>query len=310
MNYSEQILKARFEQLPEDIREAIIATPWKNKLAQIASKHNLHIDQEGHLGEETIIVMFGLDHPDNLVYNISKHVEVSEEKAEEIAEDLNNEIFLKIRESLKRVIEEREEEGEGENNKSFLVDSLSPDKAGLLGGKKEETREEEEILNREDILRDIEDKEHHNLPSINKSELHLEARLPSGIVKKTVNLPSEQVSFRNMTNDVKTEKPAEIKPLRNSAELEREQKIFEKVNRSAEQYDTANKINIRTEQTQKQPASAEAIRTMEKDIFKLKMSGTVSVPKETVEVNDFLPKLSKKPASDGDRAMDPYRESF
>ena len=102
MNYSEQILKARFEQLPEDIRKAIIATKWEYKLGQISDKHNLHIDQAGHLGEETVIVMFGLEHPENLVANIVRHVEVSEEKAEAIAEDLNREIFLKVRESLKQ----------------------------------------------------------------------------------------------------------------------------------------------------------------------------------------------------------------
>ena len=55
MNYSEQILKERFEQLPEDVKEAILATPWKEKLNQISGKHNLHIDQAGHLGEETAI---------------------------------------------------------------------------------------------------------------------------------------------------------------------------------------------------------------------------------------------------------------
>lgn len=320
MNYSEQILKARFAQLPEDVRKAITATPWKDKLAQISRKHNLHIDQEGHLGEEAVIVMFGLDHPDNLVYNIAQNVEVSKEKAEVIAEDLNNEIFLKVRESLKKIFEEREE---GDSKSSFLGGSLSADEAGLLDEKKEGDRsllassflgkkggEERETLNREDVLRDIEDKEHHNLPTTSMPELHLETKRPSEIIEKSVNLPSEQISFPKITNDVKTEKHDETKPLRNSAELEREQKIFKKVNQNAEQDDTtADKINIRAEQAQKQPLSEETIRTMEKDIFKVKMSGTVSLPKETVEVNDFLPKLNKKSMPNGDDKFDPYKES-
>lgn len=166
MNYSEQILKARFEQLPEDIKEAITATPWKEKLRQISEKHNLHIDQAGHLGEETVLVMFGIEHADNLIANIAKHVEVSEEKAEAIAEDLNREIFLKVRESLKKIFEERDEEGS-----SFLDDSL----LGKTG---------EEELNREDILREIEDKEHHNLPTISNPELHLEVSPPSELAVK------------------------------------------------------------------------------------------------------------------------------
>lgn len=136
MNYSEQILNDRFEQLPEDVRKAIIATPWKERLSQISDKHNLHIDQAGRLGEETVIVMFGLEHPDNLIPNIAKHIGVSEEKAEAIAEDLNREIFLKVRESLKKIFE-------GENN---------------MVGKMEEE------LNREEILREIEDKERQKEP--------------------------------------------------------------------------------------------------------------------------------------------------
>ena len=265
MNYSEQILKARFEQLPEDVRSAITATPWNEKLKQISDKHNLHIDQAGHLGEETAIVMFGLDHTDNLVANIAKHVEVSEEKAEAIAEDLNREIFLKVRESLKKIFEERDERAGG----SFL--------AGSLLGKTEEKESEtetDETLKREDILREIEDKEHHNLPAVNKQELHLEARPPSEI--------SAQVSFQNqkMADSAKRDKPAEM-------------------------------IVIRPEQPQRQPAmpQGEAMKTMKGDIFKNKMSGTVNMPRETIEINDAKTPAKKLPSDVGNK-IDPYREKI
>jgi len=249
MNYSEQILKARFEQLPEDVRGAITATPWREKLKKISEKHNLHIDQAGHLGEETAIVMFGLDHTDNLVANIAKHVEVSEEKAEAIAEDLNREIFLKVRESLKKIFEQKNDQEAA----------------------KQPEAETEETPSREDILREIEDKEHHNLPAVNKQELHLEARSPSEI--------SEQVSFQNqkMAGDDKREKPIEI--------------------------------HFQSEQVQKETSvkQEEAIKTMPKDIVKAKMSGTVSVPKETVEINDAKPPAKKLPSDVGNK-IDPYRE--
>ncbi len=301
MNHSEQILKARFEQLPEDVRKAIIATPWKDKLAQIASKHKLHIDQADRLGKETIIVMFGLDHPDNLIYNIAKNVEVSEEEATAIAEDLNNEIFLKIRESLKRVIEERVEEGE-EKEKSFLASlpmrqgsSLSADEAGLLEKTKdkESKTETEEIPSREDILKEIEDKEHHNLPMVNKSELHLEAKLPSEI--KVFEKPADSPN-QNTVDDAKaeTEKSEKTNSFINHGESEEEQKIFEKVNRNS---------NLEA----RLPSKEGAIKTMSDDIIKLKMSEVVNVPKETIEVKDSkLP--PKKDLSGAGRKADPYRE--
>lgn len=287
MNYSEQILKARFEQLPEDIREAIMATPWREKLKQISDRHNLHIDQAGHLGEETVLVMFGIEHADNLIANIAKHAEISEEKAEAIAEDLNREIFLKVRESLKKIFEERDEKGE---DSSFLGDSLlgKRDKKETEGSLLGKTGEEE--LNRESILREIEDKEHHNLPSTNKTELHLEIPFPSEIVEKSTNfhleasLPSEiapsgQGAFQNqkMTDEIKREKPIEI--------------------------------NLELEQIAKKPFESkdEALRTMPKDIIKAKMGGTVSVPKETVEIGDVVPPPKMKLPDVG--KIDPYRES-
>lgn len=283
MNYSEQILRARFEQLPEDVQKAIIATPWKDKLAQIANKHNLHIDQEGHLGEETVIVMFGLDHPDNLAYNIAEHVEVSEEEAEAIAEDLNNEIFLKIRESLKKVIEKRGNEGEEENGKSGSLES------GLLSKKTEETKEEE-ILNREDILRDIEDKEHHNLPVINKTEQHLEIRPTNDLVSKTPNLPNTQQDFQKIKINIGQTTPTSSKTSPNIEQKPPESRF--KIN------------NYESDASKKTPEQTAIIRTMKSDIFKEKMSGTVSLPKETVEVNDLLPPIKK----DSTKIIDPYRE--
>lgn len=264
MNYSEQILKARFEQLPESVKEAIIATPWKDKLAQIAGKHRMHIDQADRLDKETIIVMFGLEHPDNLVYNIAKHLDVSEEKAEAIAEDLNNEIFLKIRESLKMVTE-----GRGvytDNKSSLLTDSLL--------GKTGEKVAEEEIPSREDILKEIEDKEHHNLPMVNKSELHLGVQLPSEIkvFEKPADLSSERASFEETASDIKAEeKLAETSSFINRDESERERKIFEKVNNNSH------------------------------------LGAELPSEEEAVKINDsvFLPKA--KPSDVGKKA-DPYRE--
>lgn len=277
MDETKEILINQFNKLPKDVQDAILSVNLRSKMQFITKKNNLHIDQAEALENETVFVMLGLEHPANLVANIAKNLEVSEEKAAAIAGNINDEIFLKIRESLKKIFEERKEEGE-EKKGIFLGGSLSADEAGLSDKKDEGTAEKEGTLKREDILRDIEDKEHHNLPAINKTELHLEARPPSEIVEKTVNLPGEQVSFQNAENNAKIARQGEIK--------------------------------TQTQQMQKPPVvpQAEAIKTMKNDIFMNKMSGTVNLPKETIEINDFLPKLTKKPASDSGKKIDPYRE--
>ena len=236
-----------------------MSIPWKEKLRKISDKHNLHIDQAGHLGEETVLVMFGIEHANNLVANITKHAEVTEEKAEAIAEDLNREIFLKVRESLKKISEERSESG-----------------GGLLEERKDTKTTEEEILKREDILREIEDKEHHNLPAVNKTELHLGTKRPSEveIVEKPVVVESSQTAFQNAYNKTNA---AIINPTK---------------------YQAPQKPSVPQE---------DIVRTMEKDIFKTKMAGTVSVPKETIVINDSAPQSKTKQPS-VDKKVDPYRE--
>lgn len=250
MNDTKEILKNQFKKLPKDIQDAILAVDLRSKMQVITKKNNLHIDQAGVLENEAVFVLLGLEHPSGLVANIAKHAEVSEEKAEAIAEDLNREIFLKIRESLKKIFEE----------------------------KNETAGETEEELSRGEILREIEDKEHPNIPALdNKPELHLEARPPSEIVvKENINLSGEQAAFQKMEGDIKKENPTEI--------------------------------NFQPEQAQRQPSApqTEAIKTMTSGIFKDKMSGKVNVPKETIEINDSAPPLKKTSSETG--KIDPYRE--
>lgn len=278
MDKTKEILKDQFKKLPKDIQDAILAVDLRSKMQFITKKNNLHIDQAEALENEAVFVLLGLEHPSSLVANIAKHAEVAKEKAEAIAEDLNREIFLKVRDSLKKIFEEREE-GEGS---SFLAGSLSADEAGLLGKAGEKTEEEE--LDREKILREIEDKEHHNLPSANETERHLEIPFPSEIANLEARLPSEiapsgQVAFQNQNpaNEIRKEKPVEI--------------------------------NFQPEQIQKKPSilQEEALRTMPKDIIKAKMGGTVSVPKETVEIGGVIPSTKVKLPDVG--KIDPYRES-
>lgn len=259
MDNTKEILKDQFKKLPKDIQDAILAVDLRSKMQFITKKNNLHIDQTEALENEAVFVLLGLEHPSGLVTNIAKHVEVSEEKAEAIVEDLNREIFLKVRESLKKIFERKDEEGD-----SFLASSF-------LGNTAEKTDEEE--LTKEDILREIEDKEHHNLPSINKSELHLEIPFPREIVNLEMKHPSEN---QKMTDEIKREKPAEI--------------------------------NLESDKIAKKPfeSKEEALRTMEKDIFKAKMGGTVNVPKETVEIGDAV--LSPKVKLPDVGKIDPYRE--
>ena len=144
--------------LPPEIQRAIEYSNLGSKINKIGEKHSLHVDKIGALYATTDMVMLGLTHPNNFVTSIRKKLEVSQGVAEMIARDVNNEIFLAIRESLKKLAEQApllEEEGAGTTNTT-----LSDDKTSNLAPDSEhpvETDEHHATLKREDILRDIED---------------------------------------------------------------------------------------------------------------------------------------------------------
>lgn len=247
MKYTNEQINTMYRSLPLDIREVIASVEYMDKVQAVGKKYKLMIDKTGALSEETGFVLMGLTPSKDFTKNIRERLEVSEDVALNIVNEINEQIFFAVRESLKKIFEERDAEGS-----SLLGGSLLEEKGSFLGKK-----EEEEMPSREDILREIEDKEHHNLPAVNKSELHLEAKLPSGIVKR--------------------EKPAEM-------------------------------ILIRPEQPQKESATpqAEAMKTMKGDILKSKMSGTVNLPKETIEISGSATPAKVKLPDVG--KIDPYRE--
>lgn len=98
-------IEERLAQLPEDIREAVLASDFDEKVLAIGKAHNLHIDQSQLLGNEIYVVMLGMADMADFVGNVAAQVRVSEEEAEKIATDVGAQIFAPIRESLKKMYE-------------------------------------------------------------------------------------------------------------------------------------------------------------------------------------------------------------
>lgn len=118
---TQQIIKDRLQVIPEDIRTAIKSVDLAGKFEEIANKHGLHIDQNGNLQTETLLVMIGLEPTKDFVDNIHKELEVSMQEAQSIANDVNDQIFKNIRLSLRKMSEEAGEEYiEIDNNSSSI----------------------------------------------------------------------------------------------------------------------------------------------------------------------------------------------
>ncbi len=90
-----------------------------SRLESIGEKYSLMIDQIGQLEIDARMVMIGNEKSDSFVDTIAKNLEIPREKAQSIATDINNEIFMPVRESIRKM-------QEGEITKEEKVPSMPP----------------------------------------------------------------------------------------------------------------------------------------------------------------------------------------
>ena len=124
-----QELKARFETLPVEVREAIASTNTAEAIEKIADKQNLHIDQLGSLSDQIGLVMMGVTKPQDFIGSVKSALSIDEEQAKQIAVEINAQIFAPIRESLKKIHHLGGDRGGQEEEKPVVSEekSLKPE---------------------------------------------------------------------------------------------------------------------------------------------------------------------------------------
>ncbi len=113
-NDTQSLIKQAYMNLPQDVQQAINNTDLAGKFSAIAEKHGLHVDQNGSLQTETILVMIGLEPAGDYVDNIQKELDISRNEAQSIAEDVNKEILDSIRVSLRKIQEDSQDTADQE----------------------------------------------------------------------------------------------------------------------------------------------------------------------------------------------------
>ena len=98
-----KIIGESYKRLPFDLKKAIVSNETRQRLQAVVERHQLYSDQTDDLEMETALVMLGLRPPADFITNVKNALNVSEEKARAIAEDINTEIFRPVRESLKKI---------------------------------------------------------------------------------------------------------------------------------------------------------------------------------------------------------------
>lgn len=84
----------------ENLKQILDLKTLFDEIVKIGKKHDLHIDQIGGLDSEVRALCLGAKKKEDFVKNISEHLEISLELAKELAEDVNVNILLKIRELI------------------------------------------------------------------------------------------------------------------------------------------------------------------------------------------------------------------
>src|SRR3989344_3218347 len=111
-NYTRKELGQKFQEIPEDLQELILSTETADKVYEVGSKHFLHIDQIGELADEIGLVMLGINKANNFVNHVADRLGIEMETASAITKDVNEQIFMKIRESLQKLHTGKEEAGD------------------------------------------------------------------------------------------------------------------------------------------------------------------------------------------------------
>ncbi len=107
-----------------------------NNIRAIGNKYALHVDQIGELGDEIGLVMLGLTKTGDFVTHLIARLGLDRPVAEAIAREVNEQIFLKIRESLQALHNEpASAQGSGEaGDANYGVEMLPSTNAPAAAG--------------------------------------------------------------------------------------------------------------------------------------------------------------------------------
>jgi hypothetical protein len=95
-------------QIPEDVLNIIKSSSVYIKLEEIGNKFDLNIDQVGELNVLTEQVMIGKLPSSKYIDSVAKELEITRDKAREIVETINSDIFIMVKESIRKAQEKAE----------------------------------------------------------------------------------------------------------------------------------------------------------------------------------------------------------
>lgn len=89
-------VQEKFNQTPEEIQDIIMSVETSNLLLDIEKKYDVYKEEKNGLRilpKETTNVLIGITHPKDFVFVLAKELDISSEKAWEVAREVDQRIF-------------------------------------------------------------------------------------------------------------------------------------------------------------------------------------------------------------------------
>ena len=114
-------------ELPDNIRKIIFDIETVNKINDISEKNELSHSQEWKASYIVGMVLLGETNITKFVDSLMAQCDLSEEKARQLARDVNSAIFLPVKESMKKIhgIDNWPREEENSSHKKYIQENES-----------------------------------------------------------------------------------------------------------------------------------------------------------------------------------------
>ena len=131
MNPDQKTLEEKFKKSPFDTQKVLTSLEVANKVAKIGEDNGLMLDKQSDLFDEISFVLLGLTHPNEFIPHLRKRLGVSDDVVNKIADEINEQVFKEIRESLKKIHDnpsslESHQEATPQSREEILSDIENP----------------------------------------------------------------------------------------------------------------------------------------------------------------------------------------
>lgn len=93
----------KYFQLPLDLQQIMFAVETADKIREIGTKNNLNSSRLGCVAHTIGLILLGETKIADFAKTLQEKCRLAEEQARQLARDINQEIFLPVKESLKKV---------------------------------------------------------------------------------------------------------------------------------------------------------------------------------------------------------------